>query len=97
MYTFKNGTDEVRVGMDKVHVEYTMRVDEQESSVHVSLPSFNIHFYVENKGLINEQVPISINSFLRYWLKIQGFEAFVKHMLSLGFTIDRCKKVLGSF
>lgn len=52
----------------------------------VTLPAFDINFYTKEEKAISKIAFESLNSFLNYWKKIKGDEAFFIQMLELGFT-----------
>lgn len=86
-YVLKRGDDKVQITGKKVKTEYSLNVEEKEGSFFVTLPAFNISFYVDDKSEIQQQAYISLGSFLRYWFLKEGRSKVFDHMLELGFGI----------
>lgn len=92
MFKFEKGSDVVHIDDDRVSLNFSMYVKKMEDAYLVNIPAYNIHFYTKTEKEIEKSAHESLNSFLNYWYRNQGFEKFLKHMLNLGFTLQSTVK-----
>jgi len=87
MLFFHNGSDTITITGKKITSNISLNTEKMSSSYLISMPSLNIHFYTRTEEEIEASAHQSMESFLRFWMNIQGLEKFTLHLHQLGFRL----------
>lgn len=93
MYKFIKGDDIVEYLEGNLHLHLSIYRNKIEDVNLIMIPSLNIHAYTKakDKESILKKIHESLESFFQFWLKKEDETNFLKHMLSLGFSITEEK------
>lgn len=88
MYIFKKGSDIAQIEGDRVQLHISIYSKEVDGTYLIEIPSLDIHSYTVKEDEIENRIDDAIASFFRYWLKVEGKEKLIEHMLALGFNLS---------
>lgn len=88
MLFFHNGSDTITITGKKLTSNMSLDVEKMSTSCLISITSLNIHFYTRTEDEIEASAHESMESFLRFWMNVQGLEKFTLHLHQLGFHLQ---------